>query len=82
MEVESRNQKLKEMEAKYKSLILVENKFKYAIMVKLDRIKELKKYLNRALDSDYIKFKDASGCAHIRLMLKSNNSFCMVCKTG
>ena len=46
MEVESRNQKLKEMEAKYKSLILVENKFKYAIMVKLDRIKELKKYLN------------------------------------
>ena len=46
MEVESRNQKLKELEAKYKSLILVENKFKYAIMVKLDRIKELKKYLN------------------------------------
>ena len=47
MEVESRNQKLKEMEAKYKSLILAENKLKYAIMVKLDRIKELKKYLNR-----------------------------------
>ena len=46
MEVESRNQKLKEMEAKYKSLILTENKLKYAIMVKLDRIKELKKYLN------------------------------------
>ena len=46
MEVESRNQKLKEMEAKYKSLILAENKLKYAIMVKLDRIKELKKYLN------------------------------------
>lgn len=46
MEVESRNQKLKEMEAKYKSLILAENKLKYAIMVKLDRIKELKKDLN------------------------------------
>ena len=46
MEVESRNQKLKELEAKYKSLILAENKLKYAIMVKLDRIKELKKYLN------------------------------------
>ena len=46
MEVESRNQKLKEMEAKYKSLILAENKLKYGIMVKLDRIKELKKYLN------------------------------------
>ena len=46
MEVESRNQKLKELEAKYKSLILDENKLKYAIMVKLDRIKELKKYLN------------------------------------
>ena len=46
MEVESRNQKLKEMEAKYKSLILAENKLKYATMVKLDRIKELKKYLN------------------------------------
>ena len=45
MEVESRNQKLKELEAKYKSLILAENKLKYAIMVKLDRIKELKKYL-------------------------------------
>ena len=26
---------------------------------------ELKKYLNRTLDSDYIKFKDASGCVHI-----------------
>ena len=46
MEVESRNQKLKEIEAKYKSLILAENKLKYGIMVKLDRIKELKKYLN------------------------------------
>ena len=46
MEVESRNQKLKELEAKYKSLILAENKLKYAIMVKLDRIKELKKYFN------------------------------------
>ena len=46
MEVESRNQKLKEMEAKYKSLILAENKLKYAIIVKLDRIKELKKDLN------------------------------------
>ena len=46
MEVESRNQKLKELEAKYKSLILTENKLKYAIMVKLDRIKEFKKYLN------------------------------------